>query len=115
MIKTALVAFNGEMMCFVHVLLNALDQQAKGFEVAVIIEGAATKLIPDLVKPDDPMHALFQKVRDQGLLRAVCRACSDKMGVLSTVQAEGLPLGEDMNGHPSLGRYVEAGYQVITF
>lgn len=113
--KTALVAFNGELMCFVHVLLNALDQQAKGFEVALIIEGASTKLIPDLIQPDNPMHGLFQKVRDQGLIRAVCRACSDKMGVLDRVRAEGLPLGEDMNGHPSLGRYVEDGYQVITF
>jgi hypothetical protein len=115
MIKTALVAFNGEPMCFVHVLLNALDQKAGGFDVAVVIEGSATKLIPELIKADNPMHELFQKVRDQGLIAAVCRACSAKMGVLDTVRAEGLPLGEDMNGHPGLGRYVRDGYQVITF
>jgi hypothetical protein len=115
MTKTALVAFNGDMMCFVHVLLNALDQKAKGFEVALIIEGAATKLVPDLLKSDNQMHPLFKMVRDQGLLDCVCRACAAKMGVLETVQAEGLPLGEDMNGHPSLGRYIEEGFQVITF
>jgi hypothetical protein len=31
--RVVLVAFNGESMCFVHVLLNALDMKAKGYEV----------------------------------------------------------------------------------
>jgi len=31
--KVALVAFNGEPMCFVHVLLNALDMEEKGYEM----------------------------------------------------------------------------------
>lgn len=29
-------------MCFVHVLLNALDMQERGYEVKVILEGSAT-------------------------------------------------------------------------
>jgi len=28
--KVALFAFNGELMCFVHVLLNALEMKDKG-------------------------------------------------------------------------------------
>jgi len=35
-------------MCFIHVLLNALDMQAKGYAPKIIIEGAAVKLIPEL-------------------------------------------------------------------
>jgi len=31
--KVALFAFNGESLCFVHVLLNALDLKDKGYEV----------------------------------------------------------------------------------
>jgi hypothetical protein len=31
--KVALFAYNGEVMCFVHVLLNALDMREEGFEV----------------------------------------------------------------------------------
>ncbi len=42
--KFALFAFNGDPMCFIHVVLNALDLDKKGFEVKVIVEGSATKL-----------------------------------------------------------------------
>jgi hypothetical protein len=113
--KTALYAFNGEMMCFVHVLLNALDLKAAGHEVAVVIEGSATKLVPELAKADNPMHGIWSKVREAGLISAVCRACSQKMGVLAQVRKLGLSLGEDMQGHPGMARYLNDGYRIITF
>lgn len=113
--KTALYAFNGEMMCFVHVLLNALDLNAKGHEVALVIEGSATKLASELAQPDNPMHGLWTKARDAGLISAVCRACSQKMGVLQQIEDMGLPLGDDMQGHPGMARYLDNGYRVITF
>jgi hypothetical protein len=31
--KVALFAFNGEPMCFVHVLLNALDMKEKDYKL----------------------------------------------------------------------------------
>ena len=113
--KTALFAFNGEMMCFIHVLLNALDLKASGHEVAVVIEGSATKLAPELAKPDNPMHGIWTKAREAGLIRAVCRACSQKMGVLRQIEDLGLPLGDDMQGHPGMAPYLNQGYRVITF
>jgi hypothetical protein len=113
--KTALYAFNGEMMCFVHVLLNALDLKAATHEVAVVIEGSATKLVPELAKPDNPLHNLWSKVLGAGLISAVCRACSQKMGVLDQINELGLPLGEDMMGHPGMARYVKEGFSIITF
>ena len=44
--KVVLVAFQGEPMCFVHVLLNALDMHERGFDVKVVIEGAAPSVGP---------------------------------------------------------------------
>ena len=113
--KTALFAFNGELMCFVHVLLNAQDLKAKGHQVAVVVEGSATKLVPQLAQEDNPLHGLWDKVRRAGLIRAVCRACSQKMGVLAEVEALGLPLGQDMMGHPAMSPYLDQGYRIITF
>jgi hypothetical protein len=37
------------------------------------------------------------------------------MGCLADVQAQGLPLLDDMSGHPGLGRYLADGYTLITF
>jgi len=37
--KVALFAFNGDPMCFAHVLINALDLREKNYDVRLIIEG----------------------------------------------------------------------------
>jgi hypothetical protein len=113
--KTVLFPFNGEMMCFIHVLLNALDQQERGYEVKIVVEGSATRLIPELAKQDNPMHSLYVQAKDKGLFAGACRACSAKLGVLEAVQAEGLGLLDDMKGHPSMAAWMEDGYTVITF
>ena len=80
--KIALFVFNGDPMCFVHVLLNALDMKAKGDEAKIIVEGASVKLIPELVKSDHPLNGLWKKNLAAGLVEGVCKACSSKMGTL---------------------------------
>jgi len=113
--KVAIFAFNGELMCFVHVLLNAIDMNDKGHDVKIVIEGSATKLVPELAKEDNPMHRLYQKAKGLGLIDGACKACSNKMGVLEAVKAEGLRLLDEMSGHPSMARYGEEGFEIITF
>jgi hypothetical protein len=113
--KVALFAFNGEFMCFIHVLLNALDMKARGYDVKIVIEGSATKLIPELTKEGNPMYSLYSKAKERGLIDGVCKACSSKMGTLDAAKKEGLKLLDDMSGHPGMARYQEEGFEVITF
>ena len=113
--KIALFAFNGDFMCFIHVLLNALDMNEKGYQVKIIIEGSATKLIPQLAKEGNPMFALYQKARELELIDGVCQACSKKMGTLEAVKTEGIKLLDDMKGQPVISRYRGDGFEVITF
>lgn len=111
--KYALFAFNGNAMCFVHVLLNALDLKARGAEaVAIVIEGEAVKLVQELETSKNP---LYMKAKEQGLMDCICKACSAKMGVLEFNESTGIPVKGDMSGHPSMGDYLEMGYQIITF
>ncbi|MCJ8500965.1 cytoplasmic protein [Desulfatitalea alkaliphila] len=111
----ALFVFNGDPMCFIHVLLNALDIQARGGRAGIVVEGSATALIEPLAAGDHPLHPLWEKVKSAGLVEGVCRACSKKMGTLQAAEAQGLALLDDMNGHPGMARYREAGYEIITF
>jgi hypothetical protein len=113
--KTALFVFNGDPMCFIHVLLNALDMHAGGHEARIVLEGASVALAPALVKPEHPLSILFAKAREAGLLDGACRACSVKLGVASEIEAAGIALIGDMSGHPAMRVYMEAGWQVITF
>lgn len=111
----ALFAFNGELMCFVHVLLNALDMNKRGTDARIVIEGSAVTLVEELEKENCPFHGPYTKAKEAGLIDGVCKACSAKLGALDAVTASGLPLLDDMMGHPSMAAYTEKGYSIITF
>ncbi|MBN1653039.1 MAG: DsrE family protein [Deltaproteobacteria bacterium] len=114
--KIALLTFNGELVCFAHVLLNALDMKERNHEVEIIVEGAATKLIKTLhEQPDQPFAALYKKVLAQGLITTVCDACAAKMGAKQSALEQGLTLVSDISGHPSIAKFIERGFRVITF
>ena len=99
-------------MCFIHVLLNALDLHSKGHEVKVIIEGSATKLIQERFTPHTK---LYEKAKEQNILDCVCKACAAKTKSLEAAEKEGFTFCSEMSGHPSIGRYIENGFTVITF
>lgn len=113
--KFALFVFNGDPLCFIHVLLNALDMKAKGHEARIILEGASVKLIPELVKPENFLNGLWKKSLDAGLVEGVCKACSNKLGTLAAAQEQGLPLLDELSGHPSMATYRDNGFEIITF
>lgn len=115
MTKFALFVFNGDPLCFIHVLLNALDMKSKGNEVRIILEGASVKLVPELVKPGNPLNGLWKKCLEAGLVEGACKACSNKLGTLDAVKEQALPLLDEMSGHPGMASYRERGYEIITF
>ena len=113
--KTAIFAFRGELVCFVHVLLNAIDMREKGGEVKIILEGEATKLVAELAKPANHLHSLFEETKSLGIIDGVCRACSHQLGCQEAAVAEGLPLLDDMHGHPGMAKYQNEGYTILVF
>jgi hypothetical protein len=113
--KVALFPFRGELLCFVHVLLNALDMQARGYDVRLVLEGASVTLVPQLADPDNQFHQLYAKVLASGVLDGACKACSTKLGVAEAVRAAGIALIGSMGGHPAMGEYLDQGYEIITF
>lgn len=113
--KVVLFAFNGDSMCFIHVLLNALEFCDKDYEVKVVIEGSATGLVAELAKPAHPLHTLYAKVKKRVLLLGICKACAAKADTLAAAQAQGLHVLDEMSGHPSMASFMEQGYKVITF
>ena len=87
----------------------------EGYDTKIVIEGAATKLIPEMNNSGSPLFGLFQKTYNSGIIEGACRACSVKMGTIKDAEAMGLNLLDDMSGHPSMSRFIDDGYEVITF
>lgn len=113
--KIALFAYNGELMCFAHVMLYAQELKEKGYDARIVIEGTATKLIKELGEPGTPFSDLYGAIKEAGLIDCVCMACSKKMGAYDEAVAQGLRVEGGMKGHPSLERYIAEGFSVYTF
>ncbi|PID40145.1 MAG: cytoplasmic protein [Proteobacteria bacterium] len=113
--KVALFVFNGDPVCFIHVLLNGLDMNEKGIDGRIIVEGAATALLPKLAEPQNPLHKLWDKAKAQNIVDGVCKGCAYKMGTLDEAVNQGLTLLGDMSGHPSMFGYIEEGFEIISF
>lgn len=112
--KIVIFAFQGEMMCFAHALLNAINLNASGFEVKLVIEGAATGLIGTLALKESPFHKQYRKVIDDGILAGVCKACAGKMDSLFEAEKQNLPLLSELHGHPAFSTWLKDGYEIIS-
>ena len=113
--KFAMFVFNGDAICFVHVLLNALEMHGNGHEPVIILEGASVKLVPELDQPGHWLGTLWNKAREAGLVGGVCKACAAKLGVLEAAQTRGMSMLDDLSGHPSMLAYRKKGFEIITF
>ena len=110
--KYLFYGMTGQKMCFVHVLLNALDLKAAGHSVKIIFEGESVKLPAILDKEANP-H--YKNALHMGLIAGVCLACSQMMGVKDDIEGLNLPLLNDMTGHAGMRPYTEDGYEVLVF
>jgi len=112
--KVVFFTFRPDPTCFVHVLLNVLSLEEQGMWGEVVFEGEATKLIPEISRPDHFLHQLYSQARTRGLLYGACEACARKMGVAEAILAEDIPLFGDMSGHPSMAEFIKQDYAIIT-
>lgn len=109
--KIVIFAFKKNPMCFMHVMLNALDYKSKGIECKIVMEGESVVLVKEMTESKNP---LFYKTLEAGLIDCICRACSAKMGVLEYNETCGIKLNGEMSGHPSMAEYLKSGYEIIT-
>ncbi len=112
--RVAIFTFCENPGCFVHMLLNAMDMKLRGWDVKIIIEGDSTKLVSLLRNETKPGAAEWRKALALGLVDCVCKVCAGRNGTLPAVIEQGLRTCDEMDGHPAMARYIEAGYQVIT-
>ncbi len=113
--KIVLLAFEGKEMCFLHVLANALDMEEKGYDVKIILEGAATATAAAMGQIGHTFYDLYSQVKGKGLIDCACKACSMKMDASKELEKQGIPFRGEMMGHPSLADYMDRGYEVVTF
>lgn len=114
MTRVVFFAFRADPVCFQHAILNALDLEEKGMWGEIVIDGEATRLIPEMARPDHFLNKLYLQAKYRGMIYGACQLCATKMGVAEAIAAEEIPLIGDMSGHPAMATFIKQGYSVIT-
>lgn len=101
-----------------NALATAYEYKQAGDEVTVIFQGAGTRWVGELTKPEHPLNALFQGVLDT--VKGVSCGCSDVFGAHEEAESGGFALVKDnavpgTSGVASLRNFIREGYQVLTF
>lgn len=99
-------------------LAVAYDFQQQKEEVTVLFQGAGSRWISELAKPDHPAHDLFEAVKDS--VAGVSCGCADVFGASEEVEKSGFDLIKNnpvpgTTGLASLRQLVVDGYNVLTF
>ena len=97
----------------VNAMIGTKEFGDAGDEARLIFDGAATKWVGELAKPDHRYHELFQAVRDR--VAGACGYCAHAYGAEQDVHREQIAVLDEYEGHPSLRRLVAEGFQVLTF
>ncbi len=101
-----------------NALASAYDFKQQGDDVTILFQGAGTRWVGELARPDHPAHGLFEAVRDR--VAGVSCGCADVFGAAEAAERNGFALIKEnavptTSGLPSLRRLTSEGYTVLTF
>lgn len=96
-----------------HALLYVQELYEAGHEVKVIFDGAGTVWIKKFEDEKHPHNPLYKAVKRLGVITGACQYCAGAFGVENDVKQAGIPTLGDVQGHPSLSKLVDEGFQIL--
>jgi len=101
-----------------NALATAFDFKENGADVTVMFNGTGTRWIAELANPENPVHELFEAVKD--VIAGVSCGCADVFGAAEEVEKSGFDYLTNnpipgTRGLPSLHKLTSEGYSIITF
>lgn len=99
----------------VHALLYSKELKEHGHEVVLVFDGAGTEWIEKWSKADstDKLANSYKELREIGVTQAVCDFCASAFQVKESLQNSEVTLSDEYQGHPSIARWVDKGYELI--
>lgn len=96
-----------------HALLYAKELKEGGHSVVLIFDGAGTGWAEALRDPNHRLYARYQELKKLGITQEICDFCAGAFKVKEGLKSSGAPLVGEFEGHPSLKKWVDQGYQLI--
>jgi hypothetical protein len=101
-----------------NALAVAHDFKQKGDEVRILFLGTGTRWIAELANPENPVHGLFERVKDK--VEGISCGCADAFGAAEEVLESEFDVLTDnpipgTSGLPSVAKLMADGYSVLTY
>jgi hypothetical protein len=105
---------NEGMARAVHALLYTQELAEHGHQVVLIFDGAGTGWAKELRNPENPFHQHYNKIQKLGMVVEICDYCAAAFEVKEDLpeQQKKLLIG-DYNGHVSISKWADKGYEII--
>ena len=103
-----------------HAFMYAIDLHKAGHETKLILEGKGTLALRRLAKGDERFIGFYKAACEKDILVGACRKASggcvdEKDSVQDIANQYSIELLDDLMGHAGITKYVDEGYEVITF
>jgi hypothetical protein len=99
----------------VHAFLYAKELKEHGHEVVLIFDGAGTEWAEELSNPESPskLKPMYEQLKQAGITEIICDFCAGAFAVKDRLSQRQLPLVAEYEGHPSIAKWVDDGYEIL--
>lgn len=99
----------------VHALLYAQELKEHGHEVVLLFDGAGTEWINEWNNPDsqDKLKIRYEALKKAGATQIICDFCATAFNARKSLDVNHVPLTAEFEGHPSIAKWIDQGYQLI--
>lgn len=96
-----------------NALMVAKEYKDAGEEVQVIFDGGGTRGALSFADSDHEGNKAFEAVRD--VIAGACEYCAGAFGATEGLNEQGITLLDEYEGHPSLKKLIDDGYEIVSF
>lgn len=99
----------------VHAFLYARELKEHGHEVRLVFDGAGTEWAEELSNPasESKIKPMYDEFKKLGISEIICDFCAGAFGVREKLQGRLPPLTAEYEGHPSIAKWADQGYQIV--
>lgn len=99
----------------VHALLYARELKKHGHEVTLVFDGAGTEWAEEWsnVESQNKLKPMYEELRKEGITQVICDFCANAFQVKDKLKTQKQELVAEYQGHPSIAKYADQGYQLV--
>lgn len=98
-----------------HALLYSRELKEHGHDVVLVFDGAGTEWAEEWTDPSSQhkLAPMYRELSKQGVTNIICDFCAHAFRVRKELEERNAPMVAEYEGHPSIAKWVDKGYQIV--